>query len=64
MYKIEIHTLCPAIHSEVLPTDVISIELQIENIVSQALLELFETVYVTKVIVRFIQRDYEENTPI
>jgi hypothetical protein len=64
MYTIEIHVLCPAIHSEVLPTDVISIELQIENIVSQALLELFEIVSVTKVIVRFIQGEYENNIPI
>ena len=64
MYTIEIHVLCPDSHSEVLSTDVVSIELQIENIVSLALLELFEKVFVTKVMVSFIQGAYEDSIPI
>jgi len=57
MYAIEIYVQCPAEHCEV-STDAISTELLIENVVSQALLELFEAVYVTKVIVRIVRGEY------
>lgn len=59
MYTIEIHIQCPAEHSEV-SDDATSTELLIENVVSQALLELFEAVYVTKVTVRIVHGEYSD----
>ncbi|MEO8955432.1 MAG: hypothetical protein ABI396_10980 [Ktedonobacteraceae bacterium] len=59
MYAIEIYVQCPVEHNE-LSADAVSSELLVENIVSQALLEVFEAVYVTKVIVRVIKGKYDD----
>lgn len=64
MYSIEAHILCSDDHDEMLPIDMQAVELQIENIVSVALLERFETVYVTNVTVKLLRREHEDNIPI
>ena len=51
MYSIEIHIKSPERGCEVISEDVKTIELLVETVVSQALLELFETVLVQDVIV-------------
>lgn len=61
MYAIQIYVQCPTEHCEV-STDAVSTEMLVENIVSQALLELFEVVYVTKVIVRVIRGGYDDDS--
>src|ERR1700681_4799683 len=53
MYCIQIYLQCSDEHTEVFPDDPETTELLVENIVSQALLELFEAVYVEEVVVGF-----------
>ena len=59
MYSIEIHIQSPGRCCEVFSEDVNSIELLVETVVSQAMLELFETVLVQDVIVSFLPLDHE-----
>ncbi len=59
MYAIEIQVQCPTEHSEV-SDDLNATELLVENVVSQALLELFETVYVRDVTIRIVRREYSD----
>lgn len=53
MYFIKIYLLGCNEHTEVLPGDWETTELLVENIVSQALLEIFEVVNVEEVVVGF-----------
>lgn len=53
MYSIQIHLQGSDEHTEVFPGDLETTELLVENIVSQALLELFELVNVEEVVVDF-----------
>src|SRR5260370_10635467 len=61
MYTIEIRIECPSGCCEVLPNDVNTAELLVENIISQAMLELFETVIVKQVIVKFNQLEVKHD---
>lgn len=62
MYSIEISVRASK-HSEVLPDDAETTELLVENIISQALLELFEVVDVEGVTVRFRPSAYSQSSP-
>ena len=59
MYSIEIHIQSPEGCCEVISEDVKTTELLVETVVSQALLELFETVLVQDVTVSFLPLDHE-----
>ena len=63
MYTIEIYLQGSDKHSEVLLDDPEMTELLVENIVSQALLEIFEVVDVEGVIVHFSPSEHFQNTP-
>ncbi len=58
MYSIEIYIQSPGRCCEVFSEDVKTIELLVETVVSQALLELFETVLVQDVTVSFLPLDH------
>jgi len=57
MYSIQIHLKSSGTYSEVTPDDLETAGLMVENIVSQALLELFEEVTVEDVLVRFSSQE-------
>ncbi len=59
MYSIQIHLQCSDEHTEVFPGDPETTELLVENIVSQALLELFEAVNVEEVVVGYSSKASE-----
>jgi hypothetical protein len=63
MYTIEIYLRGSDKHSEVLPDDPEATELLIEDVISQALLELFEVVDVEGVTVRFWPSKYSQISP-
>ena len=63
MYTIEIYLRGSDKHSEVLPDDPEATEMLVENIVSQALLEIFEVVDVGRVVVHFSPSEYFQITP-
>jgi hypothetical protein len=59
--EIQIVIQCPGRFTEVLPEEPESAELVIENCVSQALLELFETIVVDKVIISYLPSELSRN---
>lgn len=56
MLTIQIHILCPGTGGEILPAEPETMELLVEDLVSQALLELLGIVLVEKVEISFIER--------
>jgi hypothetical protein len=60
--EIQIVIQCPGRFTEVLPEEPESAELVIENCVSQALLELFETVIVDKVNISYLPSELSRNS--
>ena len=55
MLTIQIHILCPGSGGEILPAEQEPMELLVEDLVSQALLELLGVVLVEKVEISFIE---------
>ena len=60
--EIQIVIQCPGRFTEVLPEEPESTELVIEDCVSQALLELFETIVVDKVNITYYPSELKRNS--